>query len=191
MAKKRKQAEEQDDDPLGKCYQTFSSTTSAIVGMSAGGFLGVAGLLLLIIGLVQGSNGLIALIAGGVLLVAALGVAGYAFLNYGQSFEVRRKGVRFTVWGRPTELKWKDMDYCQVDYQVLEELPVVTRMHDGGTFTSLPSFYKKIHCEIFLYAPDEMIHLTPRFCRQIRHINTLVELIKMHSGKEVRITDLA
>src|SRR5262245_9875861 len=50
--------------------------------------------------------GPLSLALGGVLVAAAVGLVLYGVFFLGESFEVRRDGVRHATWGRKTELAW-------------------------------------------------------------------------------------
>ena len=182
MAEKRTRPAEPDakSDRLGKPLARYTSTVRSIVlivlavilGLSGGAVVGGADALAW--NLAQSQDGLPYAIVGWVLVATGGGMVACGVWFLGRSFEIRRKGVRFTSGPNVTELRWDEIDHIDVHKTII----YYRGARQGERW------------EIFIHGGIYTIHLTPSFLKLVRSVTEVVSLLKLHSGKEIEMPPL-
>jgi hypothetical protein len=178
--KKRSQVAEADADrdPLGKPLARYGTRIKAILFIVIAVLLGLAG------GGVMGASKQLArslagshedtlyIVMSWVMLAVAVASVAYGVYHLGQSFEIRRGGVRFTRRRAVAELRWEEI----FDIQVFR-----TDIHYRGA-------KQRVDWEIFIHGIPGQIHLTTAFLHMVPSVTALVGLLKKYSGKEAHMT---
>jgi hypothetical protein len=182
MARKKcSQAAEADAnlDPLGKPLARYGTRKKAIIFIVIAVLLGLAGG-----GMMAASKRLARALADShedtlytlmswVMLVVAVAGVAYGVYHLGQSFEVRRKGVRFTRRRAVAELRWVEI----FDIQATR-----TAVYYRGV-------RHRVDWEIFIHGIPGLIHLTTSFLHLVPSVTALLSLLKQGTGKEAYVTD--
>jgi hypothetical protein len=171
MAEKRRARPEADSggDPLGKPLEVYNAKGKAIAYLIIGVVLGLIGGGGLIYGLPRGEDGLMATLIGGLFALAAPAFIGVSLFNLKRSFEVRRGGVRFTSWGKTTEMRWDEVKRIDVTRTVDDAA--------GGRG-------RTVQWEVHIKGRKKEIVLSPTFLELLRSPSALVKLLKMKCGQD-------
>jgi hypothetical protein len=163
-----------DLDPLGKPLARYGTRTRAIVFIVLAVLLGLAG------GGVMGASKQLAWSQAGsredtlyiamswVMLAIAVPSVAHGVYHLGKSFEIRRKGVRFTRRRAVAELRWDEIFEIQV---------FRTDIYYRGA-------KQRVDWEIFIHGIPGQIHLTTSFLHLVPSVTALISLLKLNSGKE-------
>jgi hypothetical protein len=182
MAEKRAKERDRDasSDPLGKPLARYSTNgrsvmlvvVAVVLGLSGAATLGGAEALAW--RLADSTDGTPYVIVGWALMLAGAGTVAWGVYYYGRSFEVRRKGVRFSRRGSVTELRWDQIEHIEVQRTI-----ILYRGRPTGRY----------RWEIFICGWDT-IHLTPSFLQLVRSVTELVSILKVQSGRPIDIPPL-
>jgi hypothetical protein len=172
MAKKRRAGSEvsSDGDPLGKPLEVYNAKGKAIAYLIVGVVMGLLGGGGLAYGLPKGEDGLMATLIGGLFALGAPVFVGVSLYNLKRSFEVRRGGVRFTSWGKTTEMRWDEVKRIDVTRTVDDDVPGAR----GRT----------VQWEVHIQGRKKEIVLGPTFLELVRSPSALVKLLKMRCGQD-------
>jgi hypothetical protein len=182
--KKRSQVAEADADldPLGKPLARYGTRTRAILfivlavllGLAGGGVMGASKQLAR--ALADSHEDTLYTVISWVMLAVAVPSVAHGVYHLGKSFEIRRKGVRFTRRRTVAELRWDEIFEIQV---------FRTDIYYRGA-------KQRVDWEILIHGIPGQIHLTTSFLHLVPSVTALISLLKQNSGKEpVMMNDTA
>jgi hypothetical protein len=164
-----------DRDRLGKPLASYGTSAKAtafillavIAGLGGGAAVGASNRLAAV--LANHPDGTPYAVVGWCSVALGMVSVAYGVFHLGQSFEIRRKGLRLRRRRGATEMTWDEVDHIEV---------FKTNIYYRGA-------KQRVDWEVFIYGRWDTIHLTTSFLHLVPSVVALVGLLRLHSGKHI------